>query len=241
MAPPTATTAFVLVPGAFCPASYYHRVTAKLTTFGYAAYETDLESVGERPQKGPATMQEDASHIHTVIASLLDQGKSVVLAANSYGGFIATEAARGLSRAEREVEGKPGGALVGLVFLASLLAPVGICVHELVGGHVPVKTESTMGDYIPPPDPETAGGYICSDLSEDEQRHYARLQRCHSAVSMTGRLTYAGYEHIPTTVLVSENDQALPPGVQHENVDAAIAKGLRVRKLAIRVGSHLHA
>ena len=227
----TQSTAFVLVPGAYCPASFYHKVTAKLSDLGYSVHETDLLSVGERAE-GPATMYDDAEHIHSVIAKLADQGKNVVLGMTSYGGVPGTEASKGLSRSERQTVGRRG-ALVGLVYIASLLPPVGLSTHDLVGGFTPVSTES-VSEYVDGPDPETAGQYICTDLTEGEQKHYARQLKCQSSVSFTSKLTYAGYGRIPTTILVSEHDRAVPVKVQHENVDNAVSKGLAIKKLIVQ-------
>lgn len=220
MTPLPKDVAFVLVPGGFCPGSYFHKVTERLTALGYATHEIDLPTVG-KPDKPPASVYDDASHIRSVMEKFADEGKSVILAGNSYGGFVATEAVQGTTRADREKMGKPGG-LVHLVYLASLLPPVGMDVLELAGPAVPVDV--TEQDFLDPPPPEVAVGLV-GNVSEEEVKHYGSQLKCHSARSMKNKLTYAGYLHVPTTFVISENDKIVQPKTSHENVDAVIAKG----------------
>ena len=223
------STAFILVPGGFCPAAYYHRVTTKLVEKGYEVVELNLPSVGRRTE-GPATLYDDARSAQTIMRNFANQGKEVILVGNSYGGVVITEAAKGFSKSERQAAGE-AGALVHLVYLSSLVMPVGMTTEELVGGKVPAQMTS-QGEYIDPP--ASAGQNLFSELNAEEQVHYAKGMQCHSALSFASKLTYAGYEHIPTTMVVSENDQTLTPQLQHENVDAAIAGGIgKIRKVTL--------
>ena len=128
----TTETAFVLVPGSFSPASFYHKVTDILKSKGYnGVYETELMSAGER-KEGPATLIDDAEHIRATIIKLADQGKDVVLAMNSYAGFPGSEAAKGVGKPERQAAGKSGG-LIALVYIASFLPPVGATLKTMMG------------------------------------------------------------------------------------------------------------
>ena len=74
-------------------------------------------------------MEDDAARIHGIAEKLLDNGKDVVFAMNSYGGIPTTQACHGLSRKEREAAGKPG-AVVGLVYLSALLVQEGQSLAE---------------------------------------------------------------------------------------------------------------
>lgn len=233
MPPSPQDTAFVLVPGAFCPGQYYHKVTSLLKKRGYSVHEIDLPSVGKRDGP-PATMYDDAGHIRSVVSKFADEGKNVVLAANSYGGFVATEAVKGTTPAERNSAGKSAPeALVHLVYIGSLLPPVGINIQELVGDKQPAQIVSEL-EYIEPMDPSIGGAYICSDISESEQKHYAAMQKPHSAVSFTGRLAYAGYLHVPTTFVLTGKDKAVDPKFLHDSVDGVIKEGkANVRKVVL--------
>ncbi|KAF2467182.1 alpha/beta-hydrolase [Lindgomyces ingoldianus] len=230
----SALTTFVFVPGAFCPGSYYHKVIAKLEALGYEAVALDLPSVGPKPESKPATGYEDASYVNSKVTELLNQGKNVVLGANSYGGFVVTEASKGLSKAEREAAGKPG-ALIHLVLMGSFLTPVGKTVKDMLTGHIPLDFESEV-EYIDSGPAEIAGYAFFGSLPQEDQMIYGGQTKPHSAASFRDPLTHAGYEHIPTTVVIGELDRAYSPKVQHENVDAVIAKGVgQVKKVVLPV------
>jgi alpha-beta hydrolase superfamily lysophospholipase len=154
MASSTASsTAYVLVPGGHCPGSFFHKVTERLRIMGFEVVEINHPSVGN-PEKPPATMSDDAANILSAAASFMDQGKNVVVVANSCGGFAATEAMKGLSESERKAAGKSGGQLINLVYLASLLPPLGITCSQLIAGVVEVaeihiQTDKDFRDLHP--------------------------------------------------------------------------------------------
>jgi pimeloyl-ACP methyl ester carboxylesterase len=227
--------AFVLVPGGFCPGSVFHKITAKLTNLGFSVQEISLPSVGKRDQ-GPATLYDDADHVNSVITKFADQGKSVIVVANSYGGVVATEASKDVGKTQREATGKSGG-LVHHVFIGSLLAPVGMSLYEAVNGKAPVQTEADIA-YIDRPDFEHGAALFCSDLGEAEQRFYQDQMECHSARSFSCPVTYAGYLHIPTTVVVPTNDKTLSTKKQIENVTGFIEKGVGSIKMVEIYSDH---
>lgn len=85
--------------------------------------------IGSQPSDGGfppvgRSMYGDAVYWRNKITSLLDAGKDVVMIMHSIGGIVGTEAAQGLSKAERQKAGLPGG-VVHLIYLASYLADEG--------------------------------------------------------------------------------------------------------------------
>ena len=82
-----------------------------------------LETTGKKPGPLP-TIYDDAAVIRQVAAKLADEGKDVVLVGHSYGGVPATEAIKGISKAEREKEGKKGG-VVRVAYMTCLVPAVG--------------------------------------------------------------------------------------------------------------------
>ena len=225
-------TAFVLVPGAFSPASIYHRVTESLRKLGFSVTECDLASVGKRDE-GPASMADDVSNISNAISQLADQSKDVILVCNSYSGFPATEAAKSFTKDEGRRHGKPGG-LAHIVYLASLLPPPGVTANEVVGGRVPISTTSEI-DYMEPPDGSIIGPRIFGDLPDAEQLHYAKQMKCHSPLAFAGIVTYPTYLHIPTTVVLCERDQSLPIDLQQRLLqDQLDRKSGTIRKVTLQ-------
>lgn len=64
------------------------------------------------------------------------------------------------------------------------------------------------------PDPEGCARTNFSDLPLDKGIQFARMMSVHSTVSFTGPLTYPGYQHVPVSYLVCEDDHAVPVEIQ---------------------------
>lgn len=243
---PAKPVAFVLVPGAYCLPSQFQLVAEKLRALGHTVEPVHLPTVGRaffESNGRIASVYDDAAHVGATVASLADAGHNVVVAGSSYGGFVITEAARGLTKAEREAAGKPAdsGALVGLVYLASLLGEVGQTLGQLVAGRIPVPvSEKFEANFLDPPPPELAGLILCSDLDDAEERTKwgATLDVLSSRV-YGDPLTYAGWRTVPTIFVAALRDKAVDPAYEVEIADKAIealkAEGqpATVKKLAL--------
>jgi hypothetical protein len=95
-----------------------------------------MPSVGFK-NLGSIDCTEDANNLRDhVIMPVLDGGKDLVLVVHSYGGLVGSAASKGLSKSEREAEGKEGG-IVGLVWIAAFIPKEGDSLLHLVGGTHP--------------------------------------------------------------------------------------------------------
>lgn len=149
----------LIVPGSFAPADIYDPVVKEVAARGYEIRAVQLPSVGLKPEpapREPPTMYEDAALVARQAAALADEGKDVVLVAQSYGGAPATESVRGLSRQARRAGGKEGG--VARLAYASALAPElgvaagGVLADARRAAETRVEMEMDVGS-LPPPSP----------------------------------------------------------------------------------------
>lgn len=121
-------------------------VAPKLPTY-LAANIRLTAHVGQEPGKPTASGYDDAAFVRAKAVEWMDAGKDVIFVANSYGGFVAQEAAQGLSREDRDAAGhKNAGALVRIVLLSSFLWTLGATVQDMVGAHIPVDTATKSAD-----------------------------------------------------------------------------------------------
>ena len=132
----SAKPSIVVVPGSFSPAYLYDNVIAALTANGYEAQTIEMPSVGRKGSSPAATMAEDAAHIQSATSKLANEGKDVILVTHSYGGVPGTESVKGIRKAERENEGMKGG-VIRIVYLTSLIVPVGFSVKMMMGDTTP--------------------------------------------------------------------------------------------------------
>ena len=123
----------VIVPGAWHSPVHYDSLISFLKAAGYPTVSHKLPSV-DTTTPSTTTAQGDAQAIvEKVLTPLLNDGKDVVLVAHSYGGSPGGAAANGLSKAERATSGLQGG-IIGLVWIAALVAPNNVSLLQLIGG-----------------------------------------------------------------------------------------------------------
>lgn len=126
----------VIVPGSFSPPSFYAEIINQLSGHGYKAVTIDLPSVGRHEGAPAATLADDAAHIQSVTSKLADEGEDFMLVSHSYGGFAASESAKGLAKADREAAGKKGG-ISRLFYITAFMPEVGASLRSLMGDLLP--------------------------------------------------------------------------------------------------------
>lgn len=77
-------------------------------------------------------MYDDAAFIAAEAEKLADEGKDVILVAHSYGGVPTTESVKGLSKQERQKQGKKGG-IVRIAYVTSIVPAVGMAAMQVLG------------------------------------------------------------------------------------------------------------
>lgn len=131
----------VLVHGALHGHTAFDPVLPLLHAADYITTAVSLPSVGASP--GHTDFTTDVAAVRATVGGLNALGRETVLVAHSYGGTIISEAARGLSRTERERQGNPGG-VVKLIYIASVLPKLGASVTQTLretsgDGELPAK------------------------------------------------------------------------------------------------------
>lgn len=130
-----AKPSIVLIPGSFALPEFYNPIFDAVRERGYDIRGLHLPSVGLRAVEGrpgsPPTMYDDAKHIDKEVEKLSDEGKDVILIGHSYGGVPVSQCGQGLSKEERQKQGKPGG-LVNLAYLTCLVPSLGANARDIL-------------------------------------------------------------------------------------------------------------
>ncbi|KAI1144483.1 alpha/beta-hydrolase [Hypoxylon sp. FL0543] len=215
----------LLVPGSFSLPELYDNVLKAVTDKGYEIkalhYPTVGLKAGPRPEELPS-MYDDAAFIAKEVASLADEGKDVVLIAHSYGGIPATQSTKGLTKAERQEQGKKGG-IVRLAYMTALVPALGESSVNLLEKHpAENRVETGVDDkgwlYIA--DIPAAGLVTISDLPDKAEREaWVEKFQTQSSVSFSNELTHAGYKDVPVSYLFCEDDLCVTPQVQKEAIE----------------------
>jgi pimeloyl-ACP methyl ester carboxylesterase len=114
----------VFVPGAWHPPSCYDIIIKILSSppYSYPCVAITTPTVGAEPPI--LTLQHDVDAIRAVTTVLADEGKEILLVMHSYGGLPGSQSCEGLSKTERERQGKKGG-VIALVYIAAFVFPEG--------------------------------------------------------------------------------------------------------------------
>lgn len=124
----------IVVPGAWHSPEVFAGVSTKLSSFGYKCIPVPLLAAGHEP--AVADLTPDTANVHRVVLEEIEQGHDVVVVGHSWGGMIIGGALDGLSKAEREKEGKKGG-VVKLAYLCAFVPPEGVSLSVARGGNDP--------------------------------------------------------------------------------------------------------
>ncbi|OOF89827.1 hypothetical protein ASPCADRAFT_11247 [Aspergillus carbonarius ITEM 5010] len=183
----------------------------------------------EPPAGGYPSDTEDVDVVIHLLDKLVNQdGKLVLLAAHSSGGWVATQAAiPSLQAKPRQAEGKPGG-IIGLFYMGAFVVPVGESVTSFF--------QPKDGPFYTPPfirfhkhGPAGLGTtvdaprYIFSDIDPESAEKWAAGLT--ASPIMTDRLTNDPYSVVPCAYLVLENDLTLAKEYQEGMIALQSQKG----------------
>jgi len=227
---------FVLVPGSFATTTMYDKITPILENAGYDVKPVELLSANDGSRLPAPQMVDDAAHIRSSILSVLDSGKNVVLALQSYAGFPGSEAAKGLSQKDR---GSDAAAVIGILYAASFIAEEGKSLRDTMDAYIPEFYKVGIpGGYFPPVPPEMASAVFNDMTDQNEILKYGRAMTGHSSDTYSGKLSYAAWRDIPGTTIIPQQDQIVATVEQERQYAHAIKNGAKIKRVAVEGGGH---
>lgn len=218
--------AILLVQGSFQLPEVYSKLTNALKAKGYSVTHPELPSLRgqDDPSFGSKTLLDDAATIQAAAENLVKVQKSpVVVLMHSYGGLVGTTGIpRELSRVSRKEQGKAGG-VIRLIYVTAFVLDEGQSVLGVFG-------ESPNNDIRPGGRfrIKDAGPKMYSDLPAEEAQYWSDKIIDQSYAVQTTELTRAAYKYIPSTYVVTENDETVPAQFQEMFAGAAGADILKI-------------
>lgn len=199
----------VIVHGAWHVPERYQDLVDHLNSHGFDAQCPRLPTAVETlPLLDTATMKDDTATIKSTLQHLVDKGEKVILLMHSYGGVVGTNALDGLLWPQRQAQDLPGG-VMGLVYMAAFVIPVGTCLNTPFGGdYVPWLDYDKENGVIHIQNPRQAFyGHVESD--EEAQKWLDMTVYCPASVNR-GVLEFGPYEFlgkgVDATYLVCKRD-----------------------------------
>jgi hypothetical protein len=228
---------FVLVPGSFATTAMYDKVTPILEKAGYVVKPVELLSANDGSLLPAPQMTDDAAHIRSNILSVLESGKNVVLALQSYSGFPGSEAVKGLNQKDR---GPDATAVIGILYAASFLPVEGNSLRDTMDSYMPeIYKLGVPGGYFEPVPPEMAAAVFNDITDQEEALKYANSMTGHSSDSYSGKLSYAAWKDIPGTTIIPQLDLIIATEEQERQYEHAVKNNAKIKRVAAEGGGHV--
>ncbi|KXT11246.1 hypothetical protein AC579_6992 [Pseudocercospora musae] len=219
----------LFIPGSFALPEHYNNIFESIRSQGYEIEGLHLPSVGLKtgPRQGPPpTMYDDAAYIASKTRPLVEAGKDVILFAHSYGGVPTSQSTLGLTKVEREKEGKQGG-IIRIAYMTSVVPPLGGSAGTTMAD-VPEDQRLAPGSgldidgkgWLTHTSPARTAAISCSDLPPEEGQAWVKSMVQHSGMSFASELTHAGYKDVENVSwLFCEKDLCIPKEVQQKTIE----------------------
>lgn len=135
---------FVFCHGAWHNPSFFDKVISILEPLGYTCVTFSFPGTGNVP--AVKSLDEDIAAVRAVVLREVVAGSDVIVSAHSWGGVPACSALDGLSKTERQRDGKVGG-VVRLAFVTSFILPEETSISDVLGGPLPIWVPDAVNIY----------------------------------------------------------------------------------------------
>ncbi|MEU7798092.1 alpha/beta hydrolase [Micromonospora arborensis] len=194
----------ILVPGAWHKPEHLALLNDELRDVD--VHTVTLASSGDEPAK-LGDMHQDASLIRTAVAAA---DGPVVVVAHSYGGIPTSQALAGADNVRR------------IVYLAAFQIEIGESLLSSAGGSPPpwwkIHQDAGTGEYVEALNPAEV---FYGDVDTEIARQAVTRLGYQSYRSKTQEQTQAAWHTIPSTYVICEADNALPPFAQEHFANRA--------------------
>ncbi|KAL8820298.1 MAG: hypothetical protein Q9191_007544 [Dirinaria sp. TL-2023a] len=216
----------VLVHGAWHTPFAYEKFISALDEVGFEVHCPLLPtSNGSRPPQ--ASLADDVAAVRTIVQSLVEASKQVLVIMHSYGGVPGSNALHDLSTCHRAKMNLPGG-VVHLVYMCAYILLDGGSVTQVVTeagfGHLwDVAIDEADDGSIFPRDPTQLlyGGVNSHEL----ETILSQLVRTPKG-ALEAESKYEAWRDIPSTYIFTSEDLSVPPIYQQLMTDKVKASGV---------------
>lgn len=227
MADTSSKPTILLVQGSFQIPEAYDKLVSALRSRGFVVAHPRLPSLSDHdsPDFAERSLADDSRAIEAEAKRLIvDEGKTVMVVMHSYGGLVGSDAIpEDMSLQSRRQKGLSGG-VSRLFYFAGFILEQGKSVLGTFG-ESPNNDIKPNGRYTM----KNTASLIYQDLPPEEASYWASKIIDQSYAVQTTPVSRAAYKYIPSTYVMTEDDQAVP--LQYQEMFAA-ATGAEVKRIA---------
>ncbi|KAE8445584.1 hypothetical protein EG329_013217 [Mollisiaceae sp. DMI_Dod_QoI] len=207
---------FVFVPGAWHGPESFKPTSDILEKAGYTWHGVTLPSVGASPQV--QSFNPDADAARAVLEKVLSSGKDVVLVCHSYAGIAGSEAVAEYVKSLESGQKQGYGKIKRLVYCCAFALPEGASLLSVLQFKPLPWFILDEEDIVKPNNPQEI---FYNDLEPSVAAPYISALKTHSYPTFSSELTVAPWKVIPSTYILCEKDNAIPPSIQEAMIAAA--------------------
>ncbi|KAI9685213.1 MAG: hypothetical protein M1822_004800 [Bathelium mastoideum] len=226
----------VLVSGAFQTTEFYEPLKSALEALGYPVILPTLPTCSDidRLELGTKDVPDDARVVQAKVEALVSQSKRVVVLMHSYGGQVGTSLKiKDLTVAARREKGLEGG-VEYFLWYGSAALPENMSFRQVSGGTIPdydqCMDDGTYNFLI-------AGDTFLNELSQESREEWTAKLIPHSQKVFDYSCSDAAWKYVPSIILLTEKDLAIPANYQEMTAQTVNAK--KVVRLDMGHGAHL--
>lgn len=232
MSPPTV----VLVHGTWHTPAHYKAFTTALEATGLEVYCPLLPTCnGSRPPD--SSFCDDVATIRSLVMSLVQSGKRILLIMHSYGGVVGSSALDGLSLSQRSAEGLLGG-VVNLIYACAYILPVGSSMASVVRevGYLEIMEQAINIDDTGTWALNDPAPLLYGDLSpEVSAKNVSMLVRTPKKI-LYEEAKSEPWREISTTYVFTEKDGTCLPVYQKSMIEKVQAESVELRVIYLDCG-----
>ncbi|KAG6367924.1 hypothetical protein INS49_002124 [Diaporthe citri] len=225
----TSKAVFILVPGAWHGASTWDKVARLLEEKGHRAIAVNLPSTSG---DAAATFGDDVTHVRSLILGEVRQGHHVVVVVHSYGGVVGESAVRDVPTARHPSPDIAHGKVIGLALMATGFNVANMSFIEGFDGKPPpIWRADEESGFVVFTDGTDPAELFYHDLPTEEEKQYwvSTLTKQSIKSLYEGREhSYAGWQDVPSWVLMTTKDRPLPVEAQKMMIQTAVDAGASV-------------
>ncbi|RDW89593.1 hypothetical protein BP6252_01625 [Coleophoma cylindrospora] len=226
---------FILTPTTNHPPSVYNNLATALFRHGYTSIKISLPTVlGPQSPVASSDFQPDVIALRNGLMTLvIEDEREVIVVMHGYSSLPGCEAVRGLSKRDREREGKRGG-VIRLVFIMAWLPQEGFQSAER-GDTSSFLPWVAVDEITHPPNQQQAGtstihalhapGILYNDLPPETAQYWTSQLRPQSLGVYWSPISFAAWRYIPSTYVLCGQDRVVTPEYAELIVQAARTSG----------------
>ncbi|KAL8790164.1 MAG: hypothetical protein Q9195_006491 [Heterodermia aff. obscurata] len=219
---PSRLPAIVLVHGGFSHPGVYSAFLSALSQAGFVARCPHLPTSFDNPSR-KGSLEDDIAAVRKEITELAQDGRSIIVLAHSWGGFVTAEAVSPELYHPAASTSNSKGGIVHLIYLSALMLEPGFSAmdqYARASGPDPIQLDFNEDGTA---SVANVAELFYNDVDSSEERHRLAAKHVrHNFAEIAREATGTPWKDLPMTYVYCERDMAFPLAAQTKLVETTM-------------------